>query len=858
MSSNGNSSANRFLFATGIECSYPVITGKDGQRHRVDEMEKAFHYKHWKQDLELVREMGLRYLRYGPPYYKVHQGAGRYDWEFTDLALAEIRRLKIVPIVDLCHFGLPDWIGDFQNPDWPELFAQYASAFAARFPWVQFYTPVNEINVCAKFSALSGLWNEQMKSDRAFVTALKHLSRANLLAIGAILKLQPDATFIQSEAAEYYHAGGEDAETIKRARVANNRRFLSFDLLYSVSPCTDVGFYLLDNGMTREEYEWFMSHGLGEHIIMGNDFYERNEHITLPGGGTRPSGEVYGWSPITRQYYERYRRPVMHTETNTPDVEDAPRWLWKEFFNVLHLRAQGVPVLGFTWYSLTDQVDWDSGLADDLNRVYPCGLYDLQRRPRPVAAAYKELLAQFKSQSLFPANRKLAIVEGGRVAPAGIKIHPKPHHRVEERIERPERATVAIARTTDTGIEAEGIQQLVSEAVGHLGGMRRFVRRGQTVLIKPNQTVWRLAKDGCTTDPRVVAALVRLAKEAGAGVVQVGECSSCGQITRETMKITGMARAAEEAGAALVYFDEVEQIETEVPRGKIIRKIAIPKPLLEADVVIACPKLKTHFLDPITGALKLWVGAVRQDTMHRLHRDEVQETVADLLTVTRPDLAVMDAVIAGEGNGPIASRGRFLGCILASDDPVALDVIAAELAGFDGEAMNFVRAAAERGIGINRKDRIDVLGASVAAAAVRLQPERMEGWENSYPLRVIIGEGVTMAGTLGHFKGFADYWQKEHLWEPVIALHGRPTFLMGRAEDPDFEAHLKEGKYFVLDDTALDKYKHDPRVTFIPGSPIGNEMMPAILEALDIEFPAHIFENAVKTWNRAEAELVYR
>src|SRR5438067_8788610 len=126
-----------------------------------------------------------------------------------------------------------------------------------------------------------------------------------------------------------------------------------------------------------------------------------------------------------------------------------------------------------------------------------------------------------------------------------------------------------------------------------------------------------------------------------------------------------MAKAARDAGAIPVYFDEVEQVEVEVPHGKLIRRIPVPRPLLEADVVIACPKLKTHFLDPVTGELKLWVGAARQDTMHALHRDRVQETVADLLTATRPDLAVMDAIVAGEGNGPIAVHGRFMGCVVA-------------------------------------------------------------------------------------------------------------------------------------------------------------------------------------------------
>jgi hypothetical protein len=324
------------------------------------------------------------------------------------------------------------------------------------------------------------------------------------------------------------------------------------------------------------------------------------------------------------------------------------------------------------------------------------------------------------------------------------------------------------------------------------------------------------------------------------------------------MKITGMEDAARGSGAELVYFDEVEQIEIELPLGKLIRKIALPKPLLEADVVIACPKLKTHFLDSITGAIKLWVGAARQDVMHRLHRDTIQETVADLLTVTRPDLAIMDAIVAGEGNGPIATRGRFMGCILASDDPVSLDVIGGDLAGFDGESMSFPRAAAARGIGTNLRERIDVVGASIQEACVHLDPQEMEGWERHYPVRVIVGDGVTMAGTLGHFKGFADFWQQQGFWDAIMTLHGRPTFMIGRADDPGYEEHLKQGKYFVLDDVALDKYKKDPRVTFIPGSPIGNEMMPAIMDVLQISTAGRAVEKVIKTWNRAQGRLRFK
>src|SRR5205823_92805 len=109
--------------------------------------------------------------------------------------------------------------------DWPALFAEYAGAFAARFPWVQCYTPVNEIYVCAKLSALEGVWNERKQGDRSFVTAMTNLCRANLLAIRAILRVRPDAVFVQSESSEYFHLGGSDQESRKKAAFENQRRF---------------------------------------------------------------------------------------------------------------------------------------------------------------------------------------------------------------------------------------------------------------------------------------------------------------------------------------------------------------------------------------------------------------------------------------------------------------------------------------------------------------------------------------------------------------------------------------------------------------------------------------------------------
>src|SRR4051812_42491748 len=124
----------RFMFATGIENSIPVI---NNHRTRIDQFEKCGHYKLWQKDFELVSEMGIQFLRYGPPIHTTFIGADKYDWSFADTTFGYLKAHRIIPIVDLCHFGVPDWIGDFQNPDFPELFAKYAGEFAQRFPWVQ-------------------------------------------------------------------------------------------------------------------------------------------------------------------------------------------------------------------------------------------------------------------------------------------------------------------------------------------------------------------------------------------------------------------------------------------------------------------------------------------------------------------------------------------------------------------------------------------------------------------------------------------------------------------------------------------------------------------------------------------------
>lgn len=251
-----------FSFATGIENSSPTI---GNGKIRRDQMAECGHYEHWRQDFDLVRQLGIRTLRYGVPLYRTWLGPGRYDWDFADQAFGELKRLGITPITDLCHFGVPDWVGNFQNPDFPELFQVYAAAFAARYPWIRLYTPVNEMYVCARSSALFGWWNEQQKSERSYVTALKHLAKANVLAMHAILRACPEAQFIQSASTEYFHATGPEAVALAETR--NEHRFISLDFNYGRPLGPDLRAFVLDNGVSEEELRWFEENAVRGHDI---------------------------------------------------------------------------------------------------------------------------------------------------------------------------------------------------------------------------------------------------------------------------------------------------------------------------------------------------------------------------------------------------------------------------------------------------------------------------------------------------------------------------------------------------------------------------------------------------------------
>jgi uncharacterized protein (DUF362 family) len=409
------------------------------------------------------------------------------------------------------------------------------------------------------------------------------------------------------------------------------------------------------------------------------------------------------------------------------------------------------------------------------------------------------------------------------------------------------RSVVSIAHTSEKHRSQDRVLALVREALSHLGGMQAFVKPGQTVLIKPNQTVYYSAEEGCTTDPLLVGALIRLASEGGAARVQVAESSGGFFPSSECMAITGMTAVAEKEGAEVIDLgaDSTPNRTVPIPLGKLMKECPIPAPLLDADVIIDAPKAKNHHIEPISGAIKNWVGTVNQNWRNHHHGDEEMiERFPEIMTVTRPALCVVDALICGEGDGPIANLPRWAGCVIASADPVATDVAICRLLGHDPEKLNFARAAERLGLGT--RSEIEYVG-------VPLEEVKFNAWSGHQgyeylPINFLVGDGVTLAGTIGHVKSAVDSMLRRGELGDVIWLKGTPTIMIGNLEDTNFEEHLTEGPYVVFDDAARAEYKNDPRVYFVPGHPVLQTALPELMKGLGVGFMG----NAAMKWQQFE------
>ena len=275
------------------------------------------------------------------------------------------------------------------------------------------------------------------------------------------------------------------------------------------------------------------------------------------------------------------------------------------------------------------------------------------------------------------------------------------------------------------------VDRAVREAVDLLGGLGSHIQPGQTVLVKPNLLNSKNGESGTTTDYRVTAVLVKMAREQGFEVT-VGDSSGIRfhGASERVIRETGTWQACEAAGANVVSFDSTPSRRVEIPGARVLKACYIAEPALEADAIITVPKFKSHALTKFTGAVKNQLGCLpggQKTIAHRLGStpERFAQLLVDLYTLIRPRFAVMDAIVGIGGLWRPTDR-LTPGLIIAGDDPVAVDAVAAGIGGYDPGKIPTLRIAAERGLGIACLERIKVIGDNIEALEpVPLMSKRM-------------------------------------------------------------------------------------------------------------------------------------
>lgn len=285
----------------------------------------------------------------------------------------------------------------------------------------------------------------------------------------------------------------------------------------------------------------------------------------------------------------------------------------------------------------------------------------------------------------------------------------------------------------------------ITEGVALLGGLESFIPKGGTVLLKVNLIGPLPPESAALTHPALVRAVIRLLKPLGC-TVWVGD-SSGGAIggkalTGRSLKVSGIAQAAEEEGAIVQNFDREGVAEVATASGGTMY---LAKPALRADAVINLPKLKTHLMALYTGAVKNLFGCVPGLVKADYHRKaqsarEFGEVLCEINKHIRPVLTIMDAVVAMDGQGPTTGRPYSAGRLLISADPLALDAVGADMIGRDIRSLPAYAASVREGIGEADLARIEVCGDYSA-------PPRLSGFK----LPRVMGAERSPGGMMGRF-----------------------------------------------------------------------------------------------------------
>jgi len=340
----------------GVECT---VNRVNDTFH--DQLQRGGHDRRL-SDLDSIAQLGIRRLRYPVLWESTAPRAlDEPDWRWADERLGRLRELDIDPIVGLMHHGSGPRYTHLLDPRFPELFAEYAGAVAARYPWIERYIPINEPLTTARFSALYGIWYPHCRDARSFTHAVINQCRAVVLAMRAVRRVNPNAQLIQTDDVGYTTS---TAHLAYQARFDNERRWLAWDLLCGkFDPRRRLWKYLRASGATEAQLMFFTESTCPPEVIGVNHYVTCDRHLsehlhlyaphTWGGNGKQAyadveavravPGTISGLKGALRDTWDRYRLPIAITEVHlgcTP--EEQLRWLREAWTDTLQLRASGM------------------------------------------------------------------------------------------------------------------------------------------------------------------------------------------------------------------------------------------------------------------------------------------------------------------------------------------------------------------------------------------------------------------------------------------------------------------------------------------------------------------------------------
>lgn len=282
------------------------------------------------------------------------------------------------------------------------------------------------------------------------------------------------------------------------------------------------------------------------------------------------------------------------------------------------------------------------------------------------------------------------------------------------------KAAVSIVRN-DSAPDQKRVQAMLQEAIDLVGGIKAYVKPKDTVVIKTN--IFAPFPPPVSVDRKVVAALVRLIRWAGASRVVVAEGVSVGtklergKTTRDCFKDLGIQSAVEAEGGEILCLEDDPRVSVDVPGGIALNRIDYPKSFLDADVFIELPCLKTHGLTLVTLGIKNLQGLLTDEQKYFAHRDDLDQKLVDIHKVRKADLTVIDGLLAMEGNGAgEAGLPVPMNILLAGSDVVAVDAVASACMGIEDVLdVSTTRIAQHNGLGTADLSQIEVRGVSIEA-----------------------------------------------------------------------------------------------------------------------------------------------